>query len=363
MDLLLVAAKRDEINDYAQLARDAQAQAAVVDIDAFTIQNLFEFSRGLPPDQTVALINVGASLSTLNIVSARRQRLHPRDRQRRQLHHRADPEAARRAASSRPRLTSAGRARAPARVPQQVAQVIESVIDSIAGEIQRSARLLHGHQRRGRDRAHLPHGRHREPARACRRPSSAARACRSKSGRRSRRSPSMPRTSNRSCSRRARAQLVRRARARACARKGRSARDSRQPAAAEARGRAHRRGQPAVARSSCSAAGRGRDRRARSCSTRSSTTSSSSQKRKNAELTRPDRPDQKGAWPTTPRSRRSSRCCALAKTPSPSCRRAHRADRHAARARAHADPGRGPERRPRSLGAAAPRQPARGLQP
>lgn len=69
MDLLLVAAKRDEINDYAQLAREAKLKPLVVDIDAFTIQNVFEHSRGLPPDQTIALINVGAALSTLNIIA------------------------------------------------------------------------------------------------------------------------------------------------------------------------------------------------------------------------------------------------------------------------------------------------------
>lgn len=69
MDVLLVAAKRDQIDDYAQLARTAKLRPVVCDIDAFTVQNLFEFSRGLNPDQTVALINVGASLSSLNIVT------------------------------------------------------------------------------------------------------------------------------------------------------------------------------------------------------------------------------------------------------------------------------------------------------
>ena len=69
MDLLLVAAKRDQINDYAQLARDARLKPIVCDIDAFSIQNLFELSRGLPPDQTVALINVGANLTSLNIIA------------------------------------------------------------------------------------------------------------------------------------------------------------------------------------------------------------------------------------------------------------------------------------------------------
>jgi type IV pilus assembly protein PilM len=70
MDLLLVAAKRDEINDYAQFVREARLKPLVVDIDAFTVQNLFDVSRGFPPDQTIALINLGASLSSLNIVTS-----------------------------------------------------------------------------------------------------------------------------------------------------------------------------------------------------------------------------------------------------------------------------------------------------
>ncbi len=69
MDLLLVAAKRDQIDDYAQLARDAKLRPIVCDIDAFTIQNIYEFSRGLPQDRTIALLNVGAGLCSLNVVS------------------------------------------------------------------------------------------------------------------------------------------------------------------------------------------------------------------------------------------------------------------------------------------------------
>lgn len=69
MDLLLVAAKREQINEFAQLARDAKLKPLVCDIDAFTVQNVVEVSRGLPPDQTVAVLNVGASLASLNIVA------------------------------------------------------------------------------------------------------------------------------------------------------------------------------------------------------------------------------------------------------------------------------------------------------
>jgi len=70
MDLLLVAAKKDHINDYAALVRSAKLRPVVCDIDAFTVQNLFEFSRGVFEDKTIALLNVGAGLASLNIISA-----------------------------------------------------------------------------------------------------------------------------------------------------------------------------------------------------------------------------------------------------------------------------------------------------
>ena len=69
MDLLLVAAKRDEIHDLAQFVREAKLRPVCVDIDAFCVQNLFEVSKGVPEHQTVALLNMGASLTSLNIVS------------------------------------------------------------------------------------------------------------------------------------------------------------------------------------------------------------------------------------------------------------------------------------------------------
>jgi type IV pilus assembly protein PilM len=69
MEVLLVAAKRDQIEDYAQLVRAAKLRPIICDIDAFSVQNLFEATRGLAPDQTFALVNVGATLSSLNVIS------------------------------------------------------------------------------------------------------------------------------------------------------------------------------------------------------------------------------------------------------------------------------------------------------
>lgn len=69
MDLLLVAAKSELLNDYAAVVRDAQLKPVVIDHAAFAVQNAFERSYGFHPDDTVALINVGASISTINIVA------------------------------------------------------------------------------------------------------------------------------------------------------------------------------------------------------------------------------------------------------------------------------------------------------
>lgn len=143
MDLLLVAAKRDQIEEYAQLARNAKLKPLVCDIDAFTVQNLFEYSRTLPQDQTIALINVGASLSSLNIiangVSAFTREIANggngiTEEIQRTLNVPHEQAEAYKCGGS----ASADDPSRPGMVPQQVVQVIEAVSDTIAAEIQRS---------------------------------------------------------------------------------------------------------------------------------------------------------------------------------------------------------------------------------
>lgn len=142
MDLLLVAAKREQILDYAQLARDAKLKPIVCDIDAFSVQNLFEVSRGLPGDQTIALINVGASLSSLNIiaggVSAFTREIANggnviTEEIQKQMGVPFDQAEAYKCGGVDGTATPDGGI-----LPQQVVQVIEAVSDTIAAEIQRS---------------------------------------------------------------------------------------------------------------------------------------------------------------------------------------------------------------------------------
>ena len=69
MDVLLVAAKRDMITDYADTIRRAGLEPVVVDVDAFCLHNMFERAYGFVPGEVIALLNVGASMMNINVVA------------------------------------------------------------------------------------------------------------------------------------------------------------------------------------------------------------------------------------------------------------------------------------------------------
>ncbi|HET6842677.1 MAG TPA: type IV pilus assembly protein PilM [Candidatus Angelobacter sp.] len=68
MDVLLVAVKKDKILNYTNVLSLAGKTPAVVDIDAFALQNCYEYNYQPAPDSTVALLNLGASVMNINIV-------------------------------------------------------------------------------------------------------------------------------------------------------------------------------------------------------------------------------------------------------------------------------------------------------
>ncbi len=68
MEVLLVASKKDIINDYLGVFNETALRLAVVDVDSFALQNAFELNYDTDPEQVTALINIGASIMNLNIV-------------------------------------------------------------------------------------------------------------------------------------------------------------------------------------------------------------------------------------------------------------------------------------------------------
>jgi type IV pilus assembly protein PilM len=68
MDVLLVAAKKDLIDDYVQVISEAGLTPAVVDVAAFAVENAYEANYGTPSG-VIALVNIGAQVVNINIVS------------------------------------------------------------------------------------------------------------------------------------------------------------------------------------------------------------------------------------------------------------------------------------------------------
>lgn len=68
MNVLLVASKKEIINDYLSVFAEAGLKLTVVDVDSFAVQNAFETNYEDELPEVVALVNVGASIMNLNIV-------------------------------------------------------------------------------------------------------------------------------------------------------------------------------------------------------------------------------------------------------------------------------------------------------
>lgn len=68
MHVLLVASKKDVVNDYVTVFAEAGLKLSVLDVDSFAVQNAFELNHEHTSEETVALINIGASLININIV-------------------------------------------------------------------------------------------------------------------------------------------------------------------------------------------------------------------------------------------------------------------------------------------------------
>jgi type IV pilus assembly protein PilM len=138
MDVLLVAAKKDMINDYTAVVREAGIMATIVDVDAFALQNAFEVNYDLPVGETVALINVGASVVNINVLQSRVSAFtrdisqggnQYTDEIQKQLNVSYDEAEA---------LKVGGGAESDAVVPQEVERVMQQVSEAIANDVQRS---------------------------------------------------------------------------------------------------------------------------------------------------------------------------------------------------------------------------------
>ena len=72
MEVLVVAVKKEIINSYTEAIRAADLEPVLVDVDYFALENMFELNYDAVESHPVALINIGARYSSINILKGGR---------------------------------------------------------------------------------------------------------------------------------------------------------------------------------------------------------------------------------------------------------------------------------------------------
>ncbi len=70
MNVMLVAAKKDYVEDFVALFAEAGLEPVVMDINCFAVENTFDVNYGFVEDEVVALVDLGASATSVNVLKA-----------------------------------------------------------------------------------------------------------------------------------------------------------------------------------------------------------------------------------------------------------------------------------------------------
>jgi len=68
MDVILVAVKKEVINDYVAVVKEAGLDPVIVDVDAFALENMYGINYEIEAGANIALVNIGASTLNMNIL-------------------------------------------------------------------------------------------------------------------------------------------------------------------------------------------------------------------------------------------------------------------------------------------------------
>jgi len=68
MNVMLVAAKKDFVDDFVAVFAETGLEPVVMDIDCFAVENMFDYNYGFVEEEVVALIDLGASATSVNVL-------------------------------------------------------------------------------------------------------------------------------------------------------------------------------------------------------------------------------------------------------------------------------------------------------
>jgi len=70
IDVILVAVKKEKINDYTSVISQTGKLPVLVDVDAFALQNAYETNYDVDDGKVLALVNIGASVTNVNVLTS-----------------------------------------------------------------------------------------------------------------------------------------------------------------------------------------------------------------------------------------------------------------------------------------------------
>jgi type IV pilus assembly protein PilM len=68
MSVVLVAAKKDFIDDYTAVFNEAGLEPMIMDVNCFAVENMFDYNYGFVEGELIALVDLGASATSVNIM-------------------------------------------------------------------------------------------------------------------------------------------------------------------------------------------------------------------------------------------------------------------------------------------------------
>lgn len=68
MDVMLVAVKKDVINDYTNVIKEAGLNPVVIDVDSFALENMMEINYPIASGENLAVVNIGASITSISVI-------------------------------------------------------------------------------------------------------------------------------------------------------------------------------------------------------------------------------------------------------------------------------------------------------
>jgi type IV pilus assembly protein PilM len=140
MEVLLVAAKKDLIDDYLNVVADAGVNLSMLDVDAFALSNAYEHNYDPSGESNVALVDIGASVVTISIMNGQIP-VFTRDLSAGGNHYTEEIQKTLNITFEEAEgIKRGGGAGSTSKdvVPQEIEDAIQSVSETLVGEIQRS---------------------------------------------------------------------------------------------------------------------------------------------------------------------------------------------------------------------------------